>query len=411
MPTATTHTIARRRKTYTNSDKYRIVCLIDDEIQKGFKAIDACRKHCILPSSYSRWKKNKDMLKASRNKKGGTKATLHPGFTSPLMSSLKDALLSFFKTYRDQGLPVSYQMLMGKASSESDDFKAKSYMAQYHSVKRFAVTNHLVIRTGTHESQKHPEAAQQDGKDFIIYIVPKIRQPNRHKEWTMNMDQTAVFHSMQGNKTLELEGVLTVNIRKSTGDTKRTTCCMFFTAGGTALTPMVVFKGKRGGRIEKKELGSFPDCAIYKVQETAWVDEELMLEWVDEVLAPHVAKAPAGVSPLLLLDSYKVHMTNKVVSKIQNLGVELEHIPGGCTGLCQPVDVGINKPFKNAMRKHWNQWMIEVGLQGGNMTKPPSRAEIAKWITESYYGMSLAVRKNAWLKTGYSYYPDETKAN
>ena len=55
--------------------------------------------------------------------------------------------------------------------------------------------------------------------------------------------------------------------------------------------------------------------------------------------------------------------------------------------------------------------MIEVGLQGGNMTKPPSRGEIAKWITESYYGMSLAVRKNAWLKTGYSYYPDETKAN
>ena len=36
-----------------------------------------------------------------------------------------------------------------------------------------------------------------------------------------------------------------------------------------------------------------------------------------------------------------------VVEAVQELGVEVEHIPGGCTGLCQPVDVGVNKPFKN----------------------------------------------------------------
>ena len=145
--------------------------------------------------SYSRWKKNQDMLKESRNKKGGTKSTLHQGFTSPLMSSFKDALLSFFKTYRDQGVPVSYQMLMGKASFESNKFKANSYIAQYHSVKCFSSTHNIVIQTGTHESQKHPEAAQQDGKDSMIFIIPKICQSNCHKEWTMNMNQTAVYHS------------------------------------------------------------------------------------------------------------------------------------------------------------------------------------------------------------------------
>jgi hypothetical protein len=32
--------------------------------------------------------------------------------------------------------------------------------------------------------------------------------------------------------------------------------------------------------------------------------------------------------------------------KIQELGVEVERIPGRFTGLCQPVDVGVNKPFK-----------------------------------------------------------------
>jgi hypothetical protein len=32
--------------------------------------------------------------------------------------------------------------------------------------------------------------------------------------------------------------------------------------------------------------------------------------------------------------------------KIQELGVEVEHIPVRCIGLCQAVDVDVNKPFK-----------------------------------------------------------------
>jgi hypothetical protein len=31
-----------------------------------------------------------------------------------------------------------------------------------------------------------------------------------------------------------------------------------------------------------------------------------------------------------------------VVTRIQILGVEVVHIPGGCTSLCQPVDIGVN---------------------------------------------------------------------
>ena len=36
-----------------------------------------------------------------------------------------------------------------------------------------------------------------------------------------------------------------------------------------------------------------------------------------------------------------------VTAEIETLGIEVDHIPGGCTGLAQPIDVGIGKPFKN----------------------------------------------------------------
>jgi hypothetical protein len=72
------------------------------------------------------------------------------------------------------------------------------------------------------------------------------------------------------------------------------------------------------------------------------MDETVMLAWVDQVLQPYVKTAPEDIVPILILDSYQCHMMASVVQKIQELGVEVKHIPGGCTSLCQPVDVGFN---------------------------------------------------------------------
>ena len=45
---------------------------------------------------------------------------------------------------------------------------------------------------------------------------------------------------------------------------------------------------KRGGTIERRELVTYPAGAVYKVQPKAWFSEDIMLEWVEEVLAPYV---------------------------------------------------------------------------------------------------------------------------
>ena len=55
-------------------------------------------------------------------------------------------------------------------------------------------------------------------------------------------------------------------------------------------------------------------------------------------------------------------MMASVVDEIQDLHVEVEHISGGCIGLCQPVDVGVNKLFKNQICKKWEFWMMEEGI-------------------------------------------------
>ena len=76
-----------------------------------------------------------------------------------------------------------------------------------------------------------------------------------------------------------------------------------------------------------------------------------MLDWVCNVLALYVAIAPIRIFPILFSDLFKVHLLGSTANAIQGHGVELEIIPPGSTGLMQPIDVGINKPFKATMRK------------------------------------------------------------
>ncbi len=37
------------------------------------------------------------------------------------------------------------------------------------------------------------------------------------------------------------------------------------------------------------------------------------------------------------------------VQRIQELGLEVQHIPGSCTSLCKLIDVGFNKLFKDRL--------------------------------------------------------------
>jgi hypothetical protein len=126
-----------------------------------------------------------------------------------------------------------------------------------------------------------------------------------------------------------------------------------------------------------------------------------MLEWIDEVLAPHVATAPPGIAPLLFLDSFAVHMMGSIVNKIQELGVEVDFIPPGCTGLVQPVDVGYNKSFKAKVKDQYMDWLM-VQDPNAPIAKTTHR-DVVGWILNAERNISQQVIRNMWRKTGFSY--------
>ena len=133
------------------------------------------------------------------------------------------------------------------------------------------------------------------------------------------------------------------------------------------------------------------------------MDEVVMLMWVEVVLKPYIATAPAYVHPIILLDMFQCHMMESVVNAIQDLGCAIEHIPGGCTGLTQPVDVGIGKPLKNRVRHRWEEWMLSQGVADA-ATKSPTRQEVSHWCIDSLNNLRVDIIRNSWRHAEYSYF-------
>ena len=135
----------------------------------------------------------------------------------------------------------------------------------------------------------------------------------------------------------------------------------------------------------------------------------MMLLWLDKFLVPWKNNTlPNDVRPLLFLDFFCVHMMGPIVEKIQGLGIEVQHIPGGCTYLCQPIDVGINRPIKAALSDMWEDWleMEVVENDGVFQIQTPSRELIANWVVEVYWMLDEEKCKNAWRKMGFEWIVD-----
>ena len=88
------------------------------------------------------------------------------------------------------------------------------------------------------------------------------------------------------------------------------------------------------------------------------------------------ALAPPGIIPEILLDSYRCHIIASVVNVIHDIGCEVVHIPGGCTGLVQPLDASYNKPFKMWIHAAWEEYMVNDLHKNGTIALP-SREEVS----------------------------------
>ena len=97
-------------------------------------------------------------------------------------------------------------------------------------------------------------------------------------------------------------------------------------------------------------------------------------------------------------------MMGSVVQAIEELGCKVMHIPGGCTCVLQPVDVGFNKPFKSGYHTPFRNWTVKQAILHGKIDCP-SRVQVAEWILEASQSLTYQTLRNAWQRTGFEWFP------
>ena len=99
---------------------------------------------------------------------------------------------------------------------------------------------------------------------------------------------------------------------------------------------------------------------------------------------------------------------NEVQDHIFALGEEIIYIPAHCTSLAQPLDVGVNKPFKDRIRQKWKDWFEEEKRVHGEAYYPKTdRPLVARWIIDTNLDIDAYIGRNAWLHAPYNYFDIE----
>ena len=360
-----------------------------------------------------RWRDETNLENMIRGNKKNKKS-LHVGPDGVLLA-VQDELHNWLFSKREQGIAIVTSHLVYKAAALLDatsGFKEKTFEARFKVVSRWLSKFSYVYRMRTNEATRPPHAVREEALEFLVITRPMLAGPHRDRRWIFNMDQTPLFFSYHRMRTLAKKGSKSVHVRKSNDDTRRCTAALTCTASGEFLRPMIVYKGQPGKHIATRELPLHDPTSHYACQVKGWMDEIRMQEWVHVVLAAYIADTPPppGIVPVILLDAYRVHMCQAVVDSIQALGIEVIHIPGGCTGMLQPLDVGINRPYKVRIRAKWEEWMMDTIDRYGEI-RPPTREDVSAWAAETHWEMQgLPLMQNAWRKTDYSWFPNDDPA-
>lgn len=161
------------------------------------------------------------------------------------------------------------------------------------------------------------------------------------------MDQTPILFEYLSGQTYNSTGEKTLWIKssKQSGLDKRqaTLQLTIFADGIPRVEPLIFFRGLGVGVTMIAEMKHYRPHVVVKFNSTAYANSENVIEQIDEQLVPVLDGQPT----LLALDLFGGHKTEDVLDILLAHDITLSAIPGGCTGLVQPLDVSINGPFKD----------------------------------------------------------------
>ena len=374
-------------RSYTAVFKLQVISYAEEH---GHRA--AGRKFDVDESNVRKWRRNKEDIKkmpSIKKARRGKKAQ-HPELEKTLLEWVEEKRLGGI-AINTVHLRLQAKLIAKKMKLNQSEFKASRGWAS-----NFMSRHNLSVRRRTHISQKLPADIEEKLMNFQQFIIKMRREKDYPLSLIGNADQTPLTFDMPADSTIDFSGTSSISIKTTGHEKNRFTVMLACMADGTKLKPYIIFKRKTAPKNVE-----FPTGIIVRFQQKGWMDDALFRDWIDIVWASRPGGKIKKDNSLLVLDAFRCHRSEDQLKHLKKQHkTDVAIIPGGMTSILQPLDVSVNKPFKNKLRDLWTEWMStgEKSFTKGGRVRAPDLALICKWIVHVWQELDPQIIVHSFVK-------------
>ena len=190
-----------------------------------------------------------------------------------------------------------------------------------------------------------------------------INEKNYNRIW--KADKTAIWLDLIKGNSIEKIGNEKVNVHTFGNEKLRVSIMLCVSAMGNKLPPLLTSKGKEGKAIEKKyskNKNILSKKVFLKCQENSWLSIDLFNFWLNNIFfTESIYKNLKG--NILIFDRATCHFTESINTLFDKYSSNYVLIPPGQTRFLQPLDIGVNKVFKENIYKKNNDFNLSTALE------------------------------------------------
>ncbi|GAV06740.1 hypothetical protein RvY_16678 [Ramazzottius varieornatus] len=193
-------------------------------------------------------------------------------------------------------------------------------------------------------------------------------------------------------KTLSPKGAKEVRVVQPPGDSECLTVCLTICADGSKFPASIVFKGnKKTGRLSSRILNKLEIPGNVRIFSThsGWWNSAFDQFWIKEMFDE---RHDGGT---LIRDRAPAHGSFESRLLLESLGIERVFIPAGLTGTYQPLDVGVNFPFKSYLRKSYHVWRDDCTAV--TKRKKPGRQDFINFVSRAWEKIKVSTVENSFV--------------
>ena len=187
-----------------------------------------------------------------------------------------------------------------------------------------------------------------------------------------------------------------IDIQTSGREHYKLSIILAITGGGIKLRPLVIVKGESGKTIENElwKLYTIPEGYIFiYAQKDGWCTTFIFKEWINNVFKKY--EKMLGCKCILIMDRASNLISKESINFLEENNIAYNLIPAGLTQILQPLDISVNKVFKDNIKNLFERGRLFLDNLNKNLKLKTACINLIDNIKK--FGKMIIWLLNQWL--------------